>query len=117
MSQVRRFSRIGQNDAMSFIDEVRQEMQSPSIFTPIIVNSAYSYVSRVKMARDHGISDFLVKPFSPLSLYERICTLIVDSRSFVECTYYFGPDRRRRNMNFESDERRMSNMDIVLIDG
>ena len=96
-------------DALKFVDRVRGETKSISRFTPIIINSAYSRVEYVKVARDHGISDYLVKPSSPVSLYERICALITSTRQFVECNNFFGPDRRFQKLSFEGDDRRATN--------
>ncbi len=96
-------------NALNFVDRVRGEKKSVSRFTPIIINSAYSRVVHVKTARDHGISDYLVKPSSPVSLYKRICAHVISTRQFVECQTYFGPDRRFQSSEFDGDDRRGSN--------
>ena len=101
-------------DALKFIDRVRGDKHSMSRFTPIIINSAYSRVEHIKIARDHGISDYLVKPSSPVSLYNRICTLIASTRQFVECNNFFGPDRRFQKLTFEGDDRRVNNAQIAV---
>ena len=95
-------------DALKFVDQVRGEIQSDSRFTPIIINSAYSRSAYIKIARDHGISDYLVKPSSPIDIYKRICALIASSRQFVECDTYFGPDRRFQESDFNGKDQRVT---------
>ncbi|MAF47573.1 MAG: two-component system response regulator [Rhodospirillaceae bacterium] len=93
-------------DAMLLVDWVRRGSDSPNRFTPIIVTSAYTERENVGLARDHGITKFIAKPLAPGTLYKRICMLISHARPFVECQVYFGPDRRRRMMEFEGEGRR-----------
>jgi len=61
----------------------------------------------VMVARDAGITEFLTKPISAKSLYERIVNVVVRPRPFVKTKTYFGPDRRRNvNPNYIGVERR-----------
>lgn len=66
-----------------------------SAYVPIIVLSGYSERSRVTQARDAGITEFIVKPVSPKSLYSRIVSVVAQPRPFIETESFFGPDRRR----------------------
>jgi len=50
----------------------------------------------VRVARDAGITEFLVKPFSTKTLYNRLEQIIDNPRSFVFSSAYVGPERRRR---------------------
>jgi two-component system chemotaxis response regulator CheY len=52
----------------------------------------------VDAARDAGINEFLVKPITANSLFSRIAKIVEQPRAFVRCESYFGPDRRRRNI-------------------
>jgi DNA-binding response OmpR family regulator len=63
---------------------------------PVILMTGYSQKKRVLMARDSGITEFLVKPFTAKALYQRIEILIEKPRLFVKSNAYFGPDRRRK---------------------
>ena len=60
---------------------------------------------RVK-ARDAGVNEFLVKPISANTLFERIEALIERPRPFVRLEGFFGPDRRRKSSDPARDERR-----------
>ena len=55
-----------------FVKLMRSENNFPECFTPIIVVSAYSEITRVREAQAVGVNQFLVKPVSPESLYKRI---------------------------------------------
>ena len=57
-------------------------------------------------ARDAGVNEFVVKPFSAQGLFTRIQAVIEKPRPFVKVSGYFGPDRRRRRRPFEGEERR-----------
>jgi DNA-binding NtrC family response regulator len=69
--------------------------------------TGYSQKKRVIAARDSGITEFLVKPFTAKALYQRIETMIEKPRLFVKSDSYFGPDRRRkREGDYGGPERR-----------
>jgi hypothetical protein len=61
----------------------------------------------VEAARDAGVTEFLVKPITAHSLFSRIAEIIERPRAFVRCEGYFGPDRRRKNIeNYAGPWRR-----------
>lgn len=76
--------------------EIRTNTLSPNRLVPVILVTGYSAMSRVAEARDAGVTEFLVKPFSANDLARRLAYVISKPRDFVDCTSYFGPDRRRR---------------------
>ena len=86
--------------------KVRTDLDSPNTFVPIIMLTAYAEKSRVEMARDSGVTEFCVKPVTATELYRKVCAVINTPRSFVRTKMYFGPDRRRRNTDFDGRERR-----------
>jgi len=83
-------------DGVELIRKIRRDPKSPNRFVPVILMSGYSHRARVEKARDGGVTEFLVKPFSAKDLYKRIEQLIEKPRKFVEAEQFFGPDRRRR---------------------
>ncbi|MDD9899995.1 MAG: response regulator [Alphaproteobacteria bacterium] len=86
---------------------LRTHPESPNPFVPVILMTGYSQKRRVLMARDSGITEFLVKPFTARALYQRIEQLIEKPRLFVKSDGYFGPDRRRkRDVDYKGPERR-----------
>jgi DNA-binding NtrC family response regulator len=68
--------------------------------------TGYAATARVAAARDQGVTEFLVKPFTANELARRIAYVIDAPRDFVETNEFFGPDRRRRKGHEHSDERR-----------
>ncbi|ABS63828.1 response regulator receiver protein [Parvibaculum lavamentivorans DS-1] len=75
---------------------------------PIIMVSGHTDLASVERARDIGITEFLSKPISARSLYERLIQVVDKPRPFVETPTYRGPDRRRRERPFEGVDRRGS---------
>ena len=47
------------------------------------------------VARDSGVTEYLIKPFTAKVLLERVNEIVENPRSFVLCKNYIGPDRRR----------------------
>ncbi len=77
--------------------EIRTNMMSPNRMAPIVLVTGYSALNRVADARDAGVTEFLVKPFSANDLAKRIAYVINKPRDYIDNRHYFGPDRRRRN--------------------
>lgn len=76
--------------------KIRTDPLSPNQFVPIILMTGYSEKIRVLQARDHGVTEFIAKPFNTRDLIARIESLIERPRKFVSAKTFFGPDRRRR---------------------
>ena len=89
-----------------FLHKVRNAPDSPNPFVPAIILTAYTDLDRVIRSRDAGITEFLAKPFTPVTLYSRIVAVIEDQRAFVRSEDFFGPDRRRVTRPFPGSERR-----------
>lgn len=85
-------------DGLAFIDMVRKSPLSPNPFVPVIMMTGFSSRLRVMNARDHGITEFLVKPFTARDLYARVFQIIEKPRQFVSTEEFFGPDRRRKKV-------------------
>ncbi|MDP2205693.1 MAG: response regulator [Alphaproteobacteria bacterium] len=95
------------DNGLELTRRIRSDPQSPNPFTPIILMTGYSQKKRVLMARDSGITEFLVKPFTARALYQRIEQIIEMPRYFVVSDKYFGPDRRRkRDSGYAGPDRR-----------
>jgi DNA-binding response OmpR family regulator len=96
-------------NGLDFAKQLRQGLGGPQAFVPIIMLSAYSEKERVVTARDSGINEFVVKPFTANSLFSRIHSVIERPRQFIKTDVYLGPDRRRRNIGSPTGkERRQS---------
>src|SRR5690606_12159666 len=97
------------DNGLELTRRIRSDKRSPNPFTPIILMTGYSQKRRVVQARDSGITEFLVKPFTAKALYQRIEQIIEMPRYFVVSEKYFGPDRRRRRENsYAGPDRRTS---------
>ncbi len=70
--------------------------------------TAHSEIDRVIEARDAGMTEYLTKPISAKSLYQRIASTVESERQFIRVSDFFGPDRRRKNTGIKGDERRRS---------
>jgi len=84
-------------DGLEMIRKVRRDPRSPRPRIPVIMMTGYNAVPRVREARDTGVTEYLVKPFSAHDLAKRLAYVINKPRDFVIASSYFGPDRRRRN--------------------
>jgi len=87
-------------DGIAFTRELRNAVDSPDPFLPVIMISGHTERMRILSARDAGVTEFLAKPVTARNLFLRIVEVIERPRPFVRCGDYFGPDRRRRNDSF-----------------
>jgi DNA-binding response OmpR family regulator len=82
-------------DGISLTRRIRNSPESPNPYVPVILMTGFSEKRRVIEARDSGVTEFLVKPFTARDLYRRIAQVIERPRQFVRSDDFFGPDRRR----------------------
>lgn len=64
---------------------------------PIIMVTAEATATNIKGARDAGIHEFMVKPFTAGDLLRRVANVTLKPRDWIEAVNYVGPDRRRFN--------------------
>lgn len=83
-------------DGINLSLRLRDPKQSPDIMLPIIMVTGKAELQNVEQARDSGITEFLVKPFSSVMLFDRIRRVFDEPRDFVLASNYVGPDRRRK---------------------
>ena len=93
-------------NGLEVIETMRDSDKSSNPFVPIIMLSAYSTQANVSEARDVGVTEFVIKPFSPKSLFSRIQAVIETPRPFIQARDFFGPDRRRQNIDLKFSDRR-----------
>lgn len=91
---------------------LRNGDSSPNIYVPVIMTAGSGHFNRVIKARDSGISEYLVKPFTADSLSVRITRVIERPRPFVVSDSYTGPDRRVRDIQYNGDDRRVEKYEI-----
>jgi PleD family two-component response regulator len=85
-------------DGISLVKFLRTQDASPNRFMPIIMLTGNAEREHVESARDVGVTEFVVKPFSARTLCDRIAVLIENPRSFIMSKHFIGPDRRRRSL-------------------
>ncbi len=94
-------------DGIELTKSIRQPGGNANPFVPIIMLSGHSEKRRVLEARDSGITEFLAKPIAAKALYERILSVVLSPRPFIQSKTYFGPDRRRNSSaTYSGPERR-----------
>lgn len=97
---------IKSEDGIKLSKKIRIDAKSPNPFVPIILMTGFSEKKRVLKARDTGITEFLVKPFTANDMYKRIEHIIEKPRQFVKAPDFFGPDRRRKVIDSEKIPKR-----------
>ncbi len=94
-------------DGLEMTKLIRKSPMSPNPYVPILMMTGFSSRLRVEGARDQGITEFLVKPFTANDLYTRIVQIVERPRQFVDAEEFFGPDRRRKLLEgYEGPRRR-----------
>jgi DNA-binding response OmpR family regulator len=90
---------------------IRTAVDSPNPHVPILMMTAAPSLHDVTEARDAGVTEFLIKPFSVDGLKKRIIATVMNPREFVEVESYFGPDRRRTVKDFQGEYMRRRRTD------
>lgn len=68
----------------------------------------------VEIARRAGVNEFVIKPFTPAALIDRISAVLWRPRPFVVTESFIGPDRRRReDPEYAGPMRRMADPEKV----
>ncbi|WP_169568483.1 response regulator [Sneathiella limimaris] len=94
-------------DGLMFLRWIRTHKDSPNRFIPFLMVTGFGDKEKVEEARDLGVSEVLAKPFSVNSVADKVLQIIGTKRQFVQTATYFGPDRRRQNLPFAGDNRRI----------
>ena len=69
--------RIPPGDGLAFVRRLRND-EGPNRRVPVIMLIGYGEKPRVLEAREAGVNDFLVKPFSPKTIYHRVKAVLAD---------------------------------------
>jgi DNA-binding response OmpR family regulator len=94
-------------NGLELTQKIRRDRLSKNPYVPIILMTGLSQKERVIEARDTGVTEYLLKPFTADDLYKRLVQIIERPRQFVKSDKFFGPDRRRRAApDFHGPEKR-----------
>lgn len=86
-------------NGIELTEKIRTDTYSKNPYVPIILMTGFSEKKRVFKARDKGVTEFLVKPFTANDLYKRIVQIIERPRPFIKSPEFTGPDRRRKTID------------------
>ncbi|MGB3809259.1 MAG: response regulator [Parvibaculum sp.] len=70
---------------------------------PVLMLSGHVGPEIIARARDEGVTDYIVKPVTPMLLYERLIAAIARPAHIVETPTYRGPSPTRRLVAREAD--------------
>lgn len=93
-------------DGLELTKKIRGHISSPNKMAPIILITGYSSLPRVREARDAGVTEFLVKPFTANDVAKRLSYVINNPRDFIALRDFFGPDRRRKKSDLYTGPKR-----------
>ena len=95
-----------QLDGIGMLEFVRRNPKSPNPTIPIIMLTGRAEAVDVNLARNYGINEYVIKPFTAKSIYSRLERIIEHPRSFVVAKSFVGPDRRVKDKKDETPQER-----------
>ncbi len=94
-------------NGVELVRYLRKGKDSPNQRLSVIMVTARNSADDVRLARDAGITEYLVKPFTVQSLCDRLFAIVEKPRDFVIAPGFTGPDRRRKPKEPKKPERRL----------
>lgn len=101
-------------DGASFVRYVRMSKYSPAPFVPVIMFIGLGIKDNIEYARDAGVNEIILKPFSIEDLCDRIRLIIDNPRCFVTSKKYKGPCRRREQLPLPKGMKERRKLDVIL---
>ncbi len=98
-------------NGMQLTKKIRDGSAGVDPFLPVIMISGRTEIQTIAAARDMGVTEFLAKPVSAKLVYLRLCSVVENPREFVRTESFFGPDRRRRQLQVSGGDRRATKHD------
>jgi len=101
-------AQMPEEDGYSLIRWIRRDSSDANRQVPVVLVTGHTRQSMVLQGRDCGAHFTVAKPVTPKVLLERIFWVARESRGFIECESYCGPDRRYKRLGppFGTDGRR-----------
>lgn len=93
---------------IELLDFIRLSKDSPCRDLPVIFLTGKAEEHDVIFARNKGVTEFVVKPFTASTLSHRIIQVVDNPRSFVMSKNFVGPDRRRGRANPDKECNRIN---------
>lgn len=93
-------------DGVELVKKLRATTGDRNQMVPVIMLSGNSEKPLIEMARDSGVTEYVMKPFTAKSLCSRIVAVIENPRSFIMSKKFSGHNRRRKNVQRDGEDRR-----------
>jgi CheY-like chemotaxis protein len=100
-------------DGSGFVRMVRSPETFPYPNVPIIMLTGHGERSKVVEAIQIGVNEFLLKPVSSKSLYNRLLSVLTKPRPVVKTGGYYGPVPRNLATMNEDNDRAMAQLVLV----
>lgn len=101
-------AKLAAADGCEFVRQLRRSNIRKCAFIPVLMMAGHTPRNRVTQARDCGAHFVVRKPVSPATMLERILWIAQETRPFVECDVYRGPDRRFKTEEIPAGSGRRS---------
>lgn len=105
---------LDDHSGVDVVSMLRVSPHSRETMLPVIMMAANWGMPQINAARDAGVNEYLVIPFSQAQLQKRLVAILKNPRPFIKDDDFFGPDRRRReNPALKPAERRIIDPEII----
>jgi two-component system chemotaxis response regulator CheY len=95
------------DSAAAFTRAVRRDQYGRQPTIPIVIISKGATLKDIDALRAAGIDDIMCPPMSAEAVQKRLDRLLLQSRNFVACKAFVGPERRRTpDRSFDGSDRR-----------
>jgi CheY-like chemotaxis protein len=99
--------------------ELVRIVRSPGVFpmpdVPIIMLTGHCERWRVVEAVRLGVNEFLTKPVSAKSLYDRLVAITLQPRPIIQNGDYYGPEPRKHVLEIEDDVALASSVTAAVV--
>lgn len=92
-------------DGIHLIKTLRRSENPYFALMPIIMLTGHAAAEDVMLARDMGVTEFLVKPYTTKTLFRHLEHIIDFPRHFIVSDNYIGPCRRRTKAATDKERR------------
>lgn len=107
--------RMPRMSGIDFVKNVRSQPPSKNSFTNIIMVTGNAEISQVIEARDVGVNDYIVKPFTVRDLCNKIINLIENPRPFILSDNFKGPSRRAKEETPPDGEEKRKIQQVTML--
>jgi two-component system chemotaxis response regulator CheY len=94
-------------DGIALIDFIRSDPRSLDMALPIVMLTGRAEQNDVLRARDHGVTEYAVKPFTAQSLFSRLERVVDFPKPFIVSQKFTGPERRARTQPSGAERRKI----------